>query len=271
VLVNGLAALGHLSVRDGRYENSPEAQAFLAGRTSVDMRAGLRLYDQLIYPMWMQLEKVIRSGEPARPGQSSEQFARIFTEGVEAWTRPGAIALAKQYDFDRHQRLLDIGGGTGSYLIPILERHAGLRCTLFELSATIDQAEKRLGKEPTRERVVLVEGDALFDPLPAGHDAVLMAGFVHLFDPERIVRLLERTREVVAPGARLLIVDQWMDSTHTQPAFGALLAGTYLILSGNSRTYSVEEAQRWLGVSGWSFLEHRPLARATSVVIAEAR
>ncbi len=270
VLANGLAALGHLRIRGGRYENGPEAQAFLAGRSSVDVRAGLRLYNQLIYPMWMQLESVIRSGQPARPGQPSADFARIFSEGVEAWTRPGAVALAKKYDFGRHQRLLDVGGGTGSYLLPILGRHPGLSATLFELPASAAQARRRLESEPLKSRVEIAEGDALIDPLPRGHDAVLMAGFVHLFDAERVGRVLSRTREAVAQGTRLLIVDQWMDATHTRPAFGALLAGTYLILSGNGQTYSVEDARAWLGAAGWAFLEHQGLAGATSVVIAEA-
>jgi len=152
----------------------------------------------------------------------------------------------------------------------IAGRYPGLQATLFELPATVAQAQKRLAHEPVKGRLEIIEGDALIDPLPKGYDAVLMAGFVHLFDPERIARVLGRTREAVDKRARLLIVDQWMDSTHTKPAFGALLAGTYLILSGNGRTYSVEEAQGWLETTGWRFMEHRGLAGATSVVIAEA-
>lgn len=35
------------------------------------------------------------------------------------------------YDFSRHRRLLDIGGGTGSFLLAVLRRHAALRGTLY--------------------------------------------------------------------------------------------------------------------------------------------
>jgi hypothetical protein len=122
-------------------------------------------------------------GEPARHGKPSEQFARIFSEGVEAWTGPGARALPKQFDFGSRRRLLDVGGGTGT---------------------------------------------------------------------------------------PLLIVDQWMDGTHTQPVFGAMLAATYLMLSGDGDTYSVDEARPWLKETGWSFVEHRPLAGVTSLVVSEA-
>lgn len=271
VVVNGLAAM-QIVVKDGEaYRNGEHAQAFLAGRTSVDLRAGLRLYNQLIYPMWMGFENAVRTGEPARHGKPSAEFAKLFSEGVEAWTGPGARALPRAYDFSGHQRLLDVGGGTGSYLLPILAMNPSLRGTLFDLPPTIAIAKRRIEATPAHDRVELVDGDALFDALPSGHDVLLAAGFIHLFDPDKIALLLRRLRDVVEAGARLLIVDQWMDATHTKPVFGAMLAATYLMLSGNGDTYSVEEAQPWLEGNGWRFVTHRPLAGVTSVVVAEAR
>jgi len=271
VVANGLAAMKVLAKEGERYRNGEHAQAFLAGRSSVDLRAGLRMYNQLIYPMWMGFENAVRTGEPARHGKPSPEFAKLFSEGVEAWTGPGARALPKAYDFAAHRRLLDVGGGTGSYLLPILAQHASLRGTLFDLPPTIAIARRRVDAAAERDRVELVEGDALFDALPTGHDVLLTAGFIHLFDPDKIALLLSRLRAVVDAGARLLIVDQWMDATHTQPVFGAMLAATYLMLSGNGDTYSVEEARPWLEANGWRFVAHEPLAGVTSLVVAEAR
>jgi len=41
-----------------------------------------------------------------------------------------AQALAMVYDFSPHRRLLDLGGGTGSFLLPILSRYQNLECAL---------------------------------------------------------------------------------------------------------------------------------------------
>jgi ubiquinone/menaquinone biosynthesis C-methylase UbiE len=270
VVASGLAANGVLQLEGGRFSNGEHAQAFLAGRTSVDLRPGLRLYNHIVYPMWMGFESAVRTGQPARHGQSNEAFARIFSEGVEAWTGVGARALAERYDFTPNRRILDVGGGTGSYLLPILARYPEVRGTLYDLPPTLEVARRRLAAEPARDRIELVDGDALFDPLPEGHDVVLVAGFIHLFDPDKIALVLRRIREAVAPGARLLIVDQWMDATHTRPQFGAMLAATYLMLSGDGATYSVDEAEPWLRAAGFRLLEHRPLSGVISAVIAEA-
>jgi ubiquinone/menaquinone biosynthesis C-methylase UbiE len=269
-VANGLAAIGVLELEGDRYKNAPPAQAFLAGKTSVDVRAGLKLYGQLIYPMWLQLEDVVRSGSPAKHAERSEAFAKLFSEGVEAWTAVGARALVREYDFSNHRRVLDVAGGTGSYLVPILTQHPHLRATLFDLPPTIAVARQRLASEPCRDRVELAEGDAFFDAIPSGHDVALVAGFIHLFDGAKAKLLFRRIREHVEPGAKLLVVEQWMDATHTRPVFGAMLAVTYLMLSGEGGTYSVDEAEPWLRESGWRFLEHKQLEGVTSVVVAEA-
>jgi ubiquinone/menaquinone biosynthesis C-methylase UbiE len=220
--------------------------------------------------MWLQFEEAVRSGAPARHAAPSEQFTTIFNEGVEAWTGLGARALPQAHDFSGHRKVLDIGGGTGSYLVPLLTRYPQLQGTLYDLPNALEVARRRLEGQPTRDRISLEEGDVLFDPLPEGHDVVLMAGFVHLFDPERVEAILNRIREVVKPGTRLLIVDQWMDATRTKPALGALLSCTYFLISGGRNTYTPDEARAWMERTGFRFQEHRPLGGPTSLVIGEA-
>jgi len=82
-------------------------------------------------------------------------------------------------------------------------------------------AQGRSRRRPVR----FYEGDLLRDPLPPGYDAVLLANVVHVFTPENNRGLLERVHASALPGARLLLVDFWTNSTHTHPVFAALMAG----------------------------------------------
>ena len=77
-------------------------------------------------------------------------------------------------------------------------------------------------------------------------------------------------RFAVAPGARLLVVDFWTDPTHTQPTFAALMAGAFLLVSGEGTVYSADEGRAWLAATGWKLLEHRPLSGPASLLVAEA-
>jgi SAM-dependent methyltransferase len=269
ILADAMVALGFLERDEGYYRNSPVAAAFLSGAGVADMRPFLRFWDRISYPAWARLDEAIRTRRSAFGELNAEQ-QRIFSEGVEAGTTPAARALAATYDFGRHRRVLDLGGGTGSFLIPMLERHAGLKATLFEMPAVAAIARARLADTPVAGRVEVAAGDFLRDPLPAGHDLVLVAQVIHLFSPERNAELLRRVREHVVPGARLLLVDMWTDPTHTQPLLAALLAAEFLAVTGEGESYSAEEAGSWLRETGWRTVEHTPLAGPASLIVAEA-
>ena len=66
-----------------------------------------------------------------------------------------------------------------------------------------------------------------------------------------LVELLRRTRQCVPDGARLLLADFWTDVTHTQTTFAALMAGEFLVITGEGDVYSEEEAHGWLKATGW--------------------
>src|SRR5205807_7672793 len=140
-------------------------------------------------------------------------------------------ALADTYDFGAHRRILDVGGGTGSFLIPALTRHPDLSGTLVEIEPTLSVARTRIAAGPHADRIDVVGADALEDPLPGGHDAMLVANLVHLLSPEHSRQLLQRLRHVAEPGARLLLVDLWTDPGHTDPPTAAPMAGEFLHFS----------------------------------------
>jgi cyclopropane fatty-acyl-phospholipid synthase-like methyltransferase len=123
--------------------------------------------------------------------------------------------LAANYDFSQHRSVLDLGGGTGSFLTAVPSLHNGLEGALFELPGAAAVARDRLAGNPLESRIQIVEGDFFKTPIPGGHDAVILANVIHLFSPERNVDLLRRIREFVSDGSRLLLVDLWTDPIHT--------------------------------------------------------
>ncbi len=271
IVADAVTALGLLERHGDKYSNSQLAQAYLSGRGSIDMRQFIRFWNRLSYRRWLGLEDSVRKGKGvAGEFNFTAEEQKIFSEGVEAFSAAHAAALAATYDFSRHRRVLDLGGGTGSFLIAILQRYPELQCTLFELPAAAAVARQRLEGDPLGRKINIAEGDFLKDLLPKGHDAVLLAHVVHALAPEQNLELLRQARKAVTSGARLLIVDFWMDATHTQPLMGALMAGEFLVVGGNGDVYSVEEGRNWLEQSGWRYVEHKPLSGPVTLLVAEA-
>ena len=194
---------------------------------------------------------------------------RIFSEGVAAITAGPAHAMAEKYDFARHRKVLDLGGGVGEFLVPILDRYPHLKGTLFELPPVAEVAKDALATSPVGSRIEIVAGDLFEDPLPEGHDALILAHVVHYFDHERNLQLLRRIREGVSPGARLLIVDFWTNPQHTEPLFTVMMAGEFLTYVGGD-VFSEEEGKGWLRETGWEYVQTIPLEGPNSLIVGEA-
>jgi hypothetical protein len=268
ITADAMVALGFVEKRDNRYQNSPVSQTFLSGKTPADLRPFLRFWNHISYPQWQHLEEALRTNRAVRGDLDPDQ-QRIFSEGVAAITAGPAHAMAEKYDFARHQKVLDLGGGVGEFLVPILDRFPHLKGTLFELPPVAEVAKDALATSPVGSRIEIVAGDLFEDPLPEGHDALILAHVVHYFDPARNLELLRGIRERVSAGARLLIVDFWTNPQHTEPLFAVLMAGEFLTNVGGD-VFSEEEGKGWLRESGWEYVQTIPLEGPNSLIVGEA-
>jgi hypothetical protein len=265
-----MVALGFLEKQDDRYRNSSVSQTFLSGKTPADLRPFLRFWNHISYPQWQHLEEALRTnrGVGGEVDLDPEQ-QRIFSEGVAAIQAGPAHALPEKYDFTRHRKVLDLGGGVGEYLVPILDRFPQLEGTLFELPSVTEVARDALAANPVGSRINIVAGDLFEDAIPEDHDALILANVVHYFDHVRNQELLRRIRKRVLAGARVLIADFWTNPQHTEPLFAALMAGEFLTSVGGD-VFSEEEAKGWFRETGWEYLQTIPLEGPISLVVGEA-
>jgi hypothetical protein len=270
ITADAMVALNFIERQGEQYRNGPLAATFLAGTDQPDLRPLLRFWNRISYLRHARLEDAVRTDEIIFKTALNEQEQRLYSEGVEAVTAGTANALPEKYDFGRHQSVLDLGGGTGSFLLAILRRFDKLRCTLYDLPAVTATTRLRFAQTPYRSRVQIVKGDFFKDPIPKGHDAILVANIIHCFPADRALELLKRVRSAASVAARLLLVDFWTNATHTEPVFAALMAAEFLLTPGRGDVYSLDDASAWFQKTGWRPIDHKPLAGPASLLVAEA-
>jgi hypothetical protein len=61
--------------------------------------------------------------------------------------------LATTYEFARHRQVLDLGGGTGSFLLAMLRQHPHVEATLFDAPAVAALARQRLAGSSVAARL----------------------------------------------------------------------------------------------------------------------
>lgn len=272
MVADAMVALNYLEKDGSLYRNGPVAAAFLTGVGPSDFRPFLRFWDRISYKKWAKLAESVRAGAgvAGRFQFEGKEEEAIFSTGVEAFSLGDARSLPSVYDFGRHRRVLDLGGGTGSFLLALLEYYPALECTLFELPAVVQVARQRLEGSTSGQRIRMVEGDMFRDSVPEGHDACIVAHVLHTLSSSHILEMLTNLRKSVVAGSRLLLIDFFTDPSHTDPPAAALMAGEFMMISGEGDVYSEEEVRDWLQQTGWKALKRRPLAGASSLLVAEA-
>lgn len=270
ISADAMVALGLLEREGDTYRNGPAAAAFLSGPGPADLRPLLRFWDKVSYPSWVELADALASGPSKEIFDIDDEQQEVVSAGIEAILAGPAAELPRVFDFSRHRRLLDVGGGTGSWSIAVLRRHQHLKASVFELPAVAEVARRRVTEAGLESRIDVVAGEAMKGRLPSGYDVFLMANLVHYWSPEENRGLLRHVRDAAQPGSHLLLADFWTDPTHTEPIQAALMAGEFAVHLRNGDVYSVEEVRGWLDATGWRFVEHAPLVGPQSLIVAEA-
>jgi SAM-dependent methyltransferase len=116
-----------------------------------------------------------------------------------------ADPMLDAYDFSPFNSLVDVGGGNGSLLIAILNRHPKMHGVLFDLPRVVDRARAAV-ENAFRERCRLVGGSFL-ESVPNGADAYLLRHIVHDWRDDDAATILRNCRKAMKPGGRVLVVE----------------------------------------------------------------
>lgn len=271
IAADAMVALGLLRRDGAAYANTATSAVFLSGATPADMRPLLRFWDRVSFPTWTGLAATLGRGRPDRQiFDIDPELVPVMSAGIEAATAGAAHAFAATSPVGPGGRLLDVGGGSGSWSIALAAQDPAARMTVFELPEVAAVARERVAAAGIGDRVDVLDGDVHIDGVPTGYDTFLVANVVHYWGPERNRALLRAIREATEPGARIHLADFWTDPTHTSPLPAALMAGEFAMHLEEGDVYSVAECGEWLAATGWRFTGHAPLAGPISLVTAEA-
>jgi ubiquinone/menaquinone biosynthesis C-methylase UbiE len=147
-------------------------------------------------------------------------------------------AMIDAYDFSKFRTVIDIGGGNGTVLRTVLEKHSSMQGVLYDLPHVIDRARPGLAASPAGSRCQLV-GGSFFESVPEGADAYMMRHIIHDWNDEQCRTILGHCRRAMKPEARLLVIDAVIKPGN-EPQFSKFLDITMLALPGGKERTEAE-------------------------------
>lgn len=264
--------------RDGTatYALSPLAERWLVGDAS--LLDWFVFWDDVVYPYWdAHAEAVVRDGAPERSLyewlDDNPDLWPATQRGFEAAASVTVDPILDAVELDRGDRILDVGGGHGRYSIAACERTPGTEATVVDDPLALDVARENVQAAGLGERVTVRGADVVADDLGDGYDVAFLFNVVHGFTDEANRRLLGNVAAALAPGGRVVVVDQFEDTSGpiaTTRALVAFVGLTYRVLLGG-RVYPYETVVDWFAEAGFRDGDRVDFRRAPGVSMATAR
>lgn len=171
-----------------------------------------------------------------------------------------AADVLDAYDFRRHKRLLDVGGGNGAFLSAAAARAEQLQLMLFDLPPIAEIARARFAATQLTPRAKAFGGSFLVDPLPDGADAISLIRVVHDHDDEVVLRLLRAVRRAISSDGVLLVAEPMSDTRGVTRIADAYF-GLYLLAMGSGHPRTPERIGKLLERSGFGRVRMVPTRR----------
>jgi len=261
VLLDALAALGLLVKRNGSFRVPPEIAELLTEGLPTSILPGVR-HQANCLRRWAQLARVVRTGQPAERTSSIRGEAadcESFIGAMNNFSESVAPQVVAKLMPMRFQRMLDIGGASGTWTIAFLLAVPDATAVLFDLPQVVPLARERLARGDMADRVTFVAGDYNIDPMPGGADFAWLSAIAHQNSREENRALYAKIHAALAPHGVLVIRDVVMDACRTQPAAGALFAVNMLVGTKGGGTFTFDEFREDLESAG--FVDVRLLHR----------
>ena len=162
-----------------------------------------------------------------------------------------ADVVLAAYPLSRHRRLLDVGGGDGSFLAAAARAAPQLQLKLFDLPEVAAIAQERLTKAGLADRVTISPGSFYDDPLPTGADVISLIRVVHDHNDDAVARLLAKVRAALPDHGVLLLGEPMREASGGSDGVSAYFE-IYLRAMGQGRPRSAARLRELLNIAGFS-------------------
>lgn len=251
-LLDAMVAMELLIKEDGDYSNTEASRAYLCEDSEGYLGYIIRHHHHLV-GSWARLPEAVRSGKPIRlpVWENDSQVREAFLMGMFNLAMKLAPVLVPVVDLGGSRRLLDLGGGPGTYAIHFCRHYSDLAATVFDLPTTQPFAEATIRKMGMTTRVAFIPGDYLQDDIPGSFDAVWMSHILHGEPAENCRCIIEKAFQCLDPGGVAVIHEFILADSLDSPLFPALFSLNMLLGTRGGRAYSQSQLADMLKTAGF--------------------
>ncbi|MEW5910049.1 MAG: methyltransferase [Thermodesulfobacteriota bacterium] len=263
-LLNALCAMELLEKRESKYSNTPSSRTFLC-KDSIRYIGHMILHHHYLADSWIRLDHAVKTGKPIRTRSSfgDEERRESFLMGMFNNAMGIAPNLMHQIDLTSRRRLLDLGGGPGTYAVHFCMKNPNLNATVYDLPTSKPFAEKIIERFQMQSRIRFHGGDYLIDPIPGTYDVAWLSHILHSEGPSGCRNILKNCVSALEPGGMVILHDFILEESMDAPLFPALFSLNMLLGTESGQSYSEKQLTQMLSEAGVVHIQRHPFRGPT--------
>ena len=268
-----LAAAGLLSLEDGCFANTPEADRFLVRGSKDYIGSNHEVYSDL-WSAALRTAETVRDGVPRAKhdfAAMSPDALRSFFRGLDAAARASARKLRRDFDFSRCRHLLDAGGGSGGIAVGLCQAFPELRATVADLPSVTPITREFIEQAGLADRIRALSCNFVEDAPAGSYDVAVLRAFVQVLSMEEAGRALANVARALAPGGRIYIMGRMLDDSRIGPPESVAFNFVFINIYDDGRAYTESEHRGWLAAAGFHGVERHRIGEGNSIMTAIRR
>lgn len=252
MLLNALTAMELLVKMEDQFQNTPFSQTFLS-KTSSRYMGHILLHHHQLMASWAHLDQSVKTGRPirTRPSRSNDDWRENFLMGMFNMAMQIAPKVVPQIDLSGRSRLLDLGGGPGTYAIHFCKQYPGLKATVYDLPTTRPFAEKTIERFDLGDRITFEDINYIEEGIEGVFDAAWLSHILHGESPDNCRKIIKKTAAALETGGIILIHEFILNDTLDGPLFPALFSLNMLLGTDGGQAYSEAHIRQMLEDAGF--------------------
>jgi hypothetical protein len=261
LLLKACVAMGLVEEDFEGFRNSALSAAFLVPGAPAYLGNAIRYSDNL-YQTWGKLEQSLRDGLPALPPDSylgnDPETTRHFVYGMHNRALGIGRAMIELVDLSGRKRMLDVGGGPGTYAGLFVGRNPGLAAQVLDLPEVTVLAREILASMGMEDRVSVLPGDYRTTVFPGGNDVVLISGVFHRETEDTCRDLIARAVTGLESDGLLIVGDVFTDAGGGAPLFATLFGLNMMLTAADGGVHADANVVAWMEQAGLQEVTIRP-------------
>jgi predicted O-methyltransferase YrrM len=261
MLLNALVALELVEKRGDSYTATPFAAEYLS-RNSPQYLGHIILHHHNLMASWSRLDKAVRRGSPdaERVADANDLEVREnFEMGMFNLAMQVAPQVTSRIDLSGRRRLLDLGGGPGTYAVHFCQHNPDLSAVVYDLPSTRPFAEKTIERFGLDDRIAFAAGDFMTGEVREGFDVAWISHILHGAGPSACSVILKKAVAALEPGGLILVQEFIFEDTMVAPLFPALFSLNMLLGTPDGQAYSQGELFAMLAAAGAGEIRRLPI------------